>query len=773
MKVGVSLAASALMLTLGAETVLVPGEVEVVIEKTAKKPVVYAATELTNFLSRALGAAVPVRRGTEAARRDSAPYQIVLGECEAARAAGIDVSEKPRDTFVIKTVGNRVFIVGRDGTAEPRRAPGKVECATLHGVYAFLEDYVGCRFYFPGELGEIVPRVAKVTLGDIDRTVTPDFLIRRYYNSERDGRWFEPVEKESKAKAVNWLRLRASTMNIPCCHGMNKIDLVEKYGKTHPEYFALRKDGTRCTNFTGYHSSMKGYPCFSCKGLCDVVVDWCVERATKGDKYVDIMPNDALQICQCEDCQKAVAKSGENCPMSELVWGYTKYVAEKLKEKKVDVIVTQMAYSQYRRIPRGIDIPDNVRVMVAESGPWALTNPAALKAQYDEIRAWKAKSGNPIWIWTYPHKFWSLAVPGLPDVAPKAWGEYYKPLAGDILGTFAESETDRWLYHYLNYYVFSRVMWDAKTDVDAVLDEHYRLMFGAAAKDVQSFYETLEHKWTHDLAGKVKDSPAGPVTVPPTEPEIWERIYGPDEAMKLREMLDAAAAKVAEGSLEARRIALIRREYFDPIVAAIAAYGKKKADIKALVYTAGQSQPIELRPFGVKKGRDPEEYVKTRVTVAKEADELVVRYDAEDNRMDDLQGAEKPLDDNSIWRDASLEIYLNPSADLTAYYHIIVNLFGSVADSKGVRTGSRSQMTDSSWNSDAKVKIDKGADGWKAEIRIPLASLGEVKDAFPAEFVRNRNTRSGKGQCLYSWSPYVYGFNSLDQFGTVILRRDK
>ena len=58
------------------------------------------------------------------------------------------------------------------------------------------------------------------------------------------------------------LRIRASTIKIPCCHGMNKIDLAVKYEKTHPEYFALRKDGTRCTNFTGYHSSRKGYPCF-------------------------------------------------------------------------------------------------------------------------------------------------------------------------------------------------------------------------------------------------------------------------------------------------------------------------------------------------------------------------------------------------------------------------------------------------------------------------------------------------------------------------------
>ena len=742
--------------------VLEPGKMEVVVAAKAPRPVTFAAEELTNFLSRAFASAVPVVSSPSEGK-----VSIVLGDNEWSRAAGIDVARSPRDTFAVKTVGNRVFIVGRDENLTPIKALEACERATLLGVYAFLEDYIGCRFYFPGELGEIVPRLGLLKLPDIDRRTIPDFLIRCYYNSGSDGRWFDPSVDEAQAKALNWLRIRASTIKIPCCHGMNKIDLAVKYEKTHPEYFALRKDGTRCTNFTGYHSSRKGYPCFSNQGLKDVVVDWCVEQASKGAKFVDIMPNDALPPCHCPDCQAAYAKSGEDCPMSELVWGYTKYVADKLKEKKIDVIVTQMAYTEYRRIPRGIDIPDNVRVMVAEAGPWSLTNPTALKNEYDEIRAWKTKSGNPIWIWTYPHKYWSLAVPGLPSVAPKAWGEYYKPLKGDILGTFAESETDRWLYHYLNYYVFTRVMWNADTDIDAVLNEHHRLMFGAAAEPMKAFYEALEYKWTHQLAGKMKNTPLGPVTVPPTEPEIWEQIYSRAETDRLSALLDKAAASVAEGSLEARRIALVRREYLDPAIAAADAYVKRRDAIKALVYDAAKGKPIELRPFNVKKGREPAEYVKTAVSVGRTADALVVRYEAEDNRMDDLQGTKRVLDDPETWLDASLEIYLNPSADLTTYYHIIVNLEGSVSDSKGVRTGASSQILDSSWNSGAEVKIDKRGDGWTAEVRIPLKSLGEVKDAFPAEFVRNRNTRSGKGQCLYNWSPYVYSFNSLDQFGTI------
>ena len=43
-----------------------------------------------------------------------------------------------------------------------------------------------------------------------------------------------------------------------------------------------------------------------------------------------------------------------------------------------------------------------------------------------------------------------------------------------------ERESDSSFYNFLNYYAFSHVMWDAKTDVDALVDEAYALMFGAA-----------------------------------------------------------------------------------------------------------------------------------------------------------------------------------------------------------------------------------------------------------------------------------------------------
>ena len=218
----VILAAAAAAMCAWAGPVLEPGKIEVVVAANAPRPVSFASEELTNFLSRAFGSAVPVVSSPSEGK-----VSIVLGDNEWSRAAGIDVAGSPRDTFAVKTAGNRVFVAGRDENLTPIKALEACERATLLGVYAFLEDYVGCRFYFPGELGEIVPRHGRLELPDIDRRTTPDFLIRCYYNSSSDGKWFDPSVDEAQAKALNWLRrasTKASSLRLTGCNRCNDCD---------------------------------------------------------------------------------------------------------------------------------------------------------------------------------------------------------------------------------------------------------------------------------------------------------------------------------------------------------------------------------------------------------------------------------------------------------------------------------------------------------------------------------------------------------------------
>ena len=144
--------------------ILTAGNTEVVVEKNASPVVRFAAAEATNFLSRVLGTPVPMVNAPSDGKAS-----LILGMNEWSRKAGIDISGRPRDSYAIKTSDGKVFVAGIDS---PWADPAKVnvvgyERGTLMGVYGFLEDYAGCRFYFPGELGEIAPLAKCITIPDV------------------------------------------------------------------------------------------------------------------------------------------------------------------------------------------------------------------------------------------------------------------------------------------------------------------------------------------------------------------------------------------------------------------------------------------------------------------------------------------------------------------------------------------------------------------------------------------------------------------------------
>ena len=159
----------------------------------------FAAQEMTNFLSRAFGSVVPVRT-----KLDPAKTSIVLGTNTWSVAAGIDTTNLPHDGFVARTKGNAVFIAGFDANHNPLNT--QAERGTLFGVYEFLEKYVGCRFYFPGELGEIVPRRDSFSVPETDSVSAPAMTERHF--SGHLGEWFDSVAKAKKYDSLLRLRLR-------------------------------------------------------------------------------------------------------------------------------------------------------------------------------------------------------------------------------------------------------------------------------------------------------------------------------------------------------------------------------------------------------------------------------------------------------------------------------------------------------------------------------------------------------------------------------------
>ena len=759
---------------------------EIVVAADAPKTVRFAAKELKTFLDQVLAAEVPV-----VAEPTKGKAHVVLGMNRWAAEAGISTNALVRDAFVMKTAGGGIYLVGRDdATVSPERAmSGSVwssmyERATLFGVYEFLERYAGVRFYFPGELGTVVPRRGAVEVPPVDIVVAPDWKVRRYSTA---GVWPEGTDRanlKAPVRHLQRLRLRAETQYQPFCHGQIKNHLAERFHKTHPEYFIMGPDGKRDTEIERRfskqlcHSSavweeiyqdakhyLMGDPA-SVRGVITRTGNFGYEYTFQGRKYVDVMPQDGMRPCHCEKCQAAYAKDDEANYATELIWGNVKRAAERLKAEGVDGYLTMMAYRPYRRVPK-FDLPGNVLVMVAERGPWSICVPEKLKRDNAEIAAWRNKLGHNVCTWTYANKYGKTKLADVPYSTPRAIAAYYKSCAKDIYGSYMESETERAYTAVLPHYVFFKLAWNTQTDVDALLDEHYRLMYGAAGGDISAIADIYERKWLDEFLGKPVDTPIGPVWAPASEEDVWYKIYSPEVLADLARRFDAALGKVAAGSLEARRIELMRRETLEPMQNAGRAYVAGKEAVKGWTHRLGRENILALSPSVGKNGGVATNSVKTTARIWEEGGALKFEIVCEEPSMEKRHARRRADDATCIWSEDNVEIMLNPTGDRDVYYHFIVNSAGTMTDIKHV-VHLRRGGNEVAWNAGATVAVAALADSWKIELSIPLAALeGLREDRFPAEIVRQRRLK-GRADEVFRWSPYSRSNLDIVNYGAFV-----
>jgi hypothetical protein len=764
---------------------------EIVVPDNSSNVARYAAEELKTFLEKTTSGKISIT-----ATLTPGKTALLIGDNELTRKLGVDVKTLPRDGFIIKNIGNIIVIAGQD---DPDKKPDEQfksgiwgqlhERGTLFGAYDFLERFAGVRFYFPGELGTIVQKNNNLKVPAMDIVDCPDYTARSY--STYDGKW--PGQKSNtdyydKNKIA--CRYRMQTEYIPNCHGLRDLDYLERFGKTHPEYFAMMDNGARHCNPS---LSFPGQLCYS-SGIREEIYKDAeafltgkpVESRIPGKKvwppsgyqkgYFNTMPQDGLYFCRCPECKKHFS-SGDQAT-SEFLWDTTIDTALKLKQNNIPGYVTMMAYTFYAPVPKR-DIPDNVLVMVAELGPWGEACVSTQQRDNQEIQDWVKKLGHKVWLWNYAGKYASLNIPGIPTSTPRAIGNYYKSLSPYITGAFLQSKTDLFTFNHLNYYVFSKVCWDNSADVDKLLNEYYSLMYGSAAVPMKKFFERIEYLWINKIIKKVMSTSEGPIVAPPSEYEIWEKIYSPQEIASLSTIFDQAEKLAAKDPDVLKRIKYMRNDFLDSLAKQAKTYADAKNDIAGLVFSvkdlpadksinidgkiddsAWQSaNEVSMTQFGSDK-----DAVKTTVKALRNKDYLYLAFDCKEPKLDQSIAVMRENDDKKTYKDSSVEIFLNPSGDRKNYYHLIVNMPGCLSDLKASKTGSESK-NDWSWNSETIVKTGKNNDGWTAEIAIPLKNLeGLNTKSFPANFNRNRILSCGSSN--YTWSPYLKNsFHEIDNFG--------
>ncbi|MCX6375977.1 MAG: alpha-glucuronidase family glycosyl hydrolase, partial [Armatimonadetes bacterium] len=146
----------------------------IVLSKGASPSEKHAADELQSLLFQISGAKLPI--AVEGAKLPK--QMIVLGDGAALKSLSvpIDFKDLGDEGFVIKTVGPHLVIAG-----------GRLR-GTMYGVYTFLEDTLGCRWY--SSYVSYIPKKPTIILKPLDITQKPDFEYREpYYSDAFDADW--------------------------------------------------------------------------------------------------------------------------------------------------------------------------------------------------------------------------------------------------------------------------------------------------------------------------------------------------------------------------------------------------------------------------------------------------------------------------------------------------------------------------------------------------------------------------------------------------------
>ena len=552
----------------------------IVVPDNPEASAIYAAEELRRCLELSTGVSLPLVKATDPGIQKPA---FVVGGCNITGNLGLDLKALPNEGFYIKTTPDYIVISGddhpaytpgmlRNGYFKPAaHRAGGTRTGSLFGTYTFLKDQVGADWYFPGPLGEVVPKHSKLDIPDLDIKAGPSFEQRMIWvGNDHSGTDELPMPeiKDSKFQTEHvWGMRRRQGMSWGCPAGHSMHFWGEYFGKDHPEYFAL-VEGKR-TNDWGW-TALKSdggrdfcwaSPATTERQIAEMRLFFAGETARHpfvwnycDPSHFPIGANDGtMRFCECELCRKWYKDESAKYPdyytyykaanASDLFFHHVAEVAKVAQREYPGKYIVAMAYGPRFLPPEQVTLPSNVKITLAGAVP-AMEAAPEYKAAIDTVVAgWRKRCEIPV-LWEYGDCFRSGS-PYIPLVMPHLVANEIKSRQGEVGGFFfCQGECSTGPFTQPELYVASELMWDVNQDTEKILDRFYVGLYGAAAPDVKACYSYLEGQWLEAL-------PKIYLTIPEREhirltgktlqglvaDKLWTEIFPPRKIIKALDLL--------------------------------------------------------------------------------------------------------------------------------------------------------------------------------------------------------------------------------------------
>lgn len=501
----------------------------IVVAAAASPSTRYAAEELQRFLSQMTGAQIPIATDDSPA----GPAEILVGESRRLQDMKIliDYEALGGEGYIIRTRGPHILITG----GEPR--------GTLYGVYGFLEEHLGCRWFTPEV--SVIPEARVLAVLPIDEMRVPVLEYREPFVEECfDGDWAARNRMNG-----NTDRLEERHGGKVTYHGfVHTFDALlppETFFDEHPEYYSL-VDGKRLKERTQL--------CCTNGDVMNLVAGEVRRRMAEHPEATvfSVSQNDWYNYCQCESCTRLAETEGSQmAPVLQLVNHVARSVAADFPGKLVDTL----AYQYTRKPPATLRPEPNVIIRLCSiecdfSHPFEERTTPENRAFCDDLEAW-AGIANRLWIWNYNTSYSHYLVP-FPNLYVRGPNIRYM-IKNNVKGIFEQDvyNTPHGFLSPLSGYLGAKLLWNPGYDTDQAIDEFLKGVYGDAATPLR-LYINLLHEAVRD---------------PETRMGIW---IGPDvpfltdAIMERADMLmDAAETAVAGDpeALERVRIARLAVDY--------------------------------------------------------------------------------------------------------------------------------------------------------------------------------------------------------------------
>lgn len=423
--------------------------------------------------------------------------KIVLGYHDIIKTkTGASVPVDHDESFHYFSSGKDIFIYG-----------GK-QRGTMYGVFSFLENEFGCRWYTPRVT--VIPKKQKLVFGSYDYKSAPGIQVRNDFYFEA----FDPIwaARNKMNGRMDYVKQPGGVEGFWAVHTFYPLMPPSEFFDKHPEYYSLIS-GKRTFELNKNNRHEWAQLCLSNKEVLRIMTERIKQKIRQNPEYMiyDVSQNDYYNACECDKCQAIVKKEG-GAESGLMIW-FVNQVAESVEKEFPGKYIGTLAYQYTRTPPLNIKPRKNVVVRLCPIEACVahdLKSCERNKSFLNDMQKWSAISPQ-LYIWDYVVNFANYTMP-YPNFAVlqsniktfrenKSIGIMEQAAYQSRGGEFSE----------LKAYLIAKLLWNPDINTNEIIDDFMYGYYGRSGRYIKKYFDLAQSLITPEQHMKIGLQPRDPM----------------------------------------------------------------------------------------------------------------------------------------------------------------------------------------------------------------------------------------------------------------------